>query len=165
MQATTKEQAIRMTRGRATNLTPTTQFPERQVVRDEESRLNISVIFTSVDGTKAALRAAGTLANRLGARITIVVPEVVPYHLPLNKPAVPQDWNERRFRVMAAESPVDTTVRFYLCRDREETLASNLKPHSLVVIGGKDRWWPTSESRLAGRLRRLGHEVIMAETE
>ena len=89
----------------------------------------------------------------------------MPYHLPLNKPAVLHDWNERRFRVLAAESPVETTVRFYFCRDRDETLASVLKPHSLVVLGGKKHWWPTSESRLAKRLRRLGHEVILTETE
>ena len=66
---------------------------------------------------------------------------------------------------MAAESAVDTTVRFYLCRDRDETLARVLRPHSLVVIGGKKRWWPTAESRMAKRLRKLGHEVVLAETE
>jgi hypothetical protein len=118
-----------------------------------------------VEGTLAALKTAGTLANRLGGRITLVVPEVVPFHLPLNKPAVLHDWNERRLRTLVEQSPVETTVRFYLCRDRDETLASILKPHSLVVIGGKKRWWPTSERRLAKQLRRLGHEVILTETE
>ena len=154
MQSTVKEQAIRMTRGR-TSLAPA----------QPKSLLNVSVIFTSVEGTMAALRSAGTLASRLGGHITLVVPEVVPYHLPLNKPAVLHDWNERRFRVLVAESPVDTTVRFYFCRDRDETLAGILKPHSLVIVGGKKRWWPTYESRLAKRLRRLGHEVILTETE
>jgi hypothetical protein len=142
-----------------------TYTPERPVNQESEPQLNISVIFTSVEATLAALRAAGTMANRLHATITMVVPEVVPYHLPLNKPAVVHDWNEKRFRVLAAQSPVDTIVRFYLCRDREETLGYVLKPHSLVVIGGKKHWWPTAESRLAKRLRCLGHEVILTETE
>jgi hypothetical protein len=130
-----------------------------------EAQLNVTVLFTSVDGTMAALRTAGTLASKLGGRITIVVPEIVPYHLPLNKPPVLHDWNEKRFRVLAAESSVETSVRFYLCRDEDEMLARKLKPHSLVVLGGQKHWWPTRASRLAGRLRKLGHEVILAETE
>lgn len=164
MQLTAKEQAIRMTRGRK-HLAPATRTPEWHVAGANEAKLNVTVLFTSVDGTMAALRSAGTLANKLGGRITIMVPEIVPYHLPLNKPPVVHDWNEKRFRVMAAESPVETSVRFYLCRDRDEMLARELKPHSLVVVGGKKHWWPTRESRLASRLRSLGHEVIMAETE
>ncbi len=131
----------------------------------EEPRLNVTVLFTSVEGTMAALRTAGTLASKLGGRITIIVPEVVPYHLPLNEPPVRHDWNEKRFRVLAAESAVETSVRFYLCRDENEMLAKTLGPHSLVVLGGKRHLWPTRESRLAKRLRSLGHEVILAETE
>ena len=163
MQTSAKE-AIRLTRSQAV-LTPATRTPDRQAAGEAEHQLNVTVLFTSVEGTIAALRTAGTLANRLHGRITLVVPEVVPYHLPLNKPAVLHDWNERRFRVLAEESPVQTTVRFYLCRDRDETIESVLNPHSLIVMGGKKRWWPTSESRLARRLRSLGHEVILTETE
>jgi hypothetical protein len=131
----------------------------------EAQPLNVTVLFTTVEGTMAALRTAGSLASKLGGRITIVVPEVVPYHLPLNKPPVLHEWNERRFRVLAAKSSVETSVRFYLCRDEDEMLAKKLKPHSLVILGGKKYWWPTRESRLAKRLRSLGHEVILAETE
>jgi len=117
-----------------------------------------------VNATLGALRAAGALASRLHARITLVVPEVVSYQLPLDKPPVQHDWNERRFHVLASKNSVETVVRFYLCRDRDETLARVLEPHSLIVIGGKKRWWPTAESRLAARLRNLGHEVILAGT-
>jgi len=163
MQVTATEQIITMRRTPSDAIP--TRVPQRQVAADAESGLNVSVVFTSVEATMAALRTAGALANRLGGHITLLIPEVVPYHLPLNKPAIPQDWNERRFRVLAAESPVQTAVRFYLCRDRDETLASILKPHSLVVIGGRKHWWPTAESRLAKRLRRIGHEVILTETE
>jgi len=164
MQITAKEQAIRMTRGRPTS-TPATWSPERQLSGAHKTQLNVTVLFTSVEGTMAALRTAGTLANKLGGRITIVVPEVVPYHLPLNKPPVVHEWNEKRFRVLAAGSPVETSVRFYLCRDQDEMLARELKPHSLLVLGAKKHWWPTRESRLARRLQSLGHEVIFTETE
>jgi hypothetical protein len=141
------------------------RHPENRAGEDAESRLNIVVVFTKVDSTLAALRKAGSLANSLGARITLVVPEVVSYQLPLNQPPVMHDWNRRRFRVLAENSPVETSVRFYLCRDRDETLAKMLKPHSLVVIGTKRRWWPTSEGRLAKKLQKAGLEIILVETE
>jgi hypothetical protein len=130
-----------------------------------ESRLNISVVFTSEPETLRALKTAASLAASLGGRITLVVPEVVSYQLPLNEPPVKQEWMEKRFSEFVSRTPVETAVRFYLCRDRDQTLARVLKPHSLVVIGGRSRWWPTPETRLARRLRRLGHEVILAETE
>ena len=129
------------------------------------SPLSINVVFTSVDATLAALKQAGTLAHRLAAHITLVVLQIVPYPLPLTSPPVLQDWNERRFRVMANHSSVETTIHLYLCCDRLQTLMSVLKPRSLVVIGGRQHWWPTHEKALARTLRRAGHEVIFTGTE
>jgi hypothetical protein len=137
------------------------------VPRPDESqhRLEIDVVFTSASPTIAALKNAGALAHRLSARITLIVPQIVPYPLPLESPPVLLDMSERRFREIATESPVETTVQIYLCRDRLETLKSVLAPHSLVVIGGRRRWWPTRERNLARQLRRAGHEVFFTETE
>jgi len=147
-------------------LAPAVGRPESPATEEAGSRLNISVVFTAIDSTLAALKQAGAMASSLGARITLVVPQVVPYPLPLNSPPVLLDFSERRFRVIAGASRVETQVRIYLCRDRLETLATVLKPHSLVVIGGRKRWWwPRPEKRLANRLRRDGHEVIFSETE
>lgn len=146
-------------------LAPAPGFPRPPAIVETESRLNVAVIFTSVQSTLAALKKAGALANRLSGRITLVVPQVVPYPLPLTSPPVLLDWNEKRFRVIAGQSPVETTVQIYLCRDRLETLTAVLSPRSLVVVGGPKRWWPTAEKRLARTLRRAGHEVILTETE
>jgi hypothetical protein len=139
--------------------------PDQQIAASRSSNLNIIVVFTSSEPTMGALRTAGTLATQLGARITIVVPQVISYQLPLDKPPVLQDWNQRHFQVIANGCPVETAVRFYLCRDSWQTLTKVLKSHSLIVLGGKKHWWPTAESRLARKLRRLGHEVIFTETE
>jgi hypothetical protein len=128
-------------------------------------RLNIAVVFTSVSSTLAALKEAGNLANSLGSRITLVVPQVVPYTLPLESPLVPLEFNENRFRVMASKSPVETSVRIYLCRDRFQTLTSVLNPGSILVLGGRKRWWPTKDEALARQLRRAGYEVLFKETE
>jgi len=146
-------------------VTPVVSHPIPPETGKSAARLNIDVIFTSVETTLAALRQAGSLAHKLGARITLVVPQVVPYPLPLTGPPVLLDWNERRFRVIAEGNSVETSVRLYLCRDRLETLKSVLGSHSLVVLGGRKRWWPTSEKALARKLRRAGHEVIFVEEE
>jgi hypothetical protein len=55
-------------------------------------------------------------------------------------------------------------VQIFLCRDRFETLAAVLKPGSIVVVGGRKRWWPTKDETLARQLRRAGYEVLFKET-
>ena len=129
-----------------------------------DSCLEIVVVFTSPEPTVHALKRAGALAARLNGRIVLLVPQVVPYPLPLETPPVLVEFNENRFRVMASESPVETNVQIFLCRDRFETLASVLKPGSIVVVGGQKRWWPTKEEILARQLRRAGYEVLFKET-
>jgi len=147
-------------------LTPHRRLPIQAAPVDaEEASLHITVVFTSVEATLEALREAGVLADRLGGQIDLVVTQVVPYPLPLSSPPVLLEWSERRFRVMAADSPVETKVRIYLCRDRLEALVAKLREHSVVVVGGRKRWWPTAETRLARALRKVGHEVIFKETE
>ena len=123
------------------------------------------MIFTSAESTLAALKEAGALASSLGARITLLVPQVVPFPRPLESPPVLIEFNERRFRILANQIAVETSVRIYLCRDGLETLTSVLSPGSIVVLGGRKRWWPTREKKLARRLRRAGHEVVFKETE
>jgi len=127
-----------------------------------EPKLNIAVVFTSVEQTLTALKKAGQIAKDLNASITLIVPQVVPYPLPLTSPPVLLAFNERRFRVIAGEGRVQTTVRIYLCRDRVEMLQSVLAPRSIVVIGMHRSWWLSGENRLVRRLRRAGHELIAA---
>ena len=112
------------------------------------------------------MKSAGDLAGSLGCRITLVVPQIVPYPLPLEQAPVSSSWSKRRFEAVARESPVETSVRVYLCRDRVTTLKAVLKPHSIVFIGGRKRWWwPTPDERLAKALRRAGHEAIFLGAE
>ena len=147
------------------SLRPATGHPAQPTQVDSDQQLNIAVVFTSVESTLAALKEAGDLASSLGARIKLVVPQVVPQPLPLDTPPVLVEFNENRFRVMASESPVETSVQIYLCRDRFETLTGALKPGSIVVVGGRKRWWPTKDETLARQLRRAGYEVLFKETK
>ena len=137
----------------------------RPRVQETPAPLNVFVLFTSVEATLAALKQAGRLAAELGGRIMLMELQVVPYPLPLTRPPVAMDWNERRLRLIAGESRVETIVHVYLCRDGRQTLENVLGPHSLVVLGGRKRWLPTREQRLARGLRQQGHEVILIETE
>src|SRR6185295_14617160 len=75
-------------------LAPSTGQPERPSTTETEQKLSIAVIFTSVECTLAALKEAGILATSLGARITLLVPQVVPYPLPLASPPVLLEFNE-----------------------------------------------------------------------
>ena len=137
----------------------------RPAGHEADRKLDIAVVFTSVESTLAALKDAGHLAHSLGARIILVVPQEVPFPAPLESPPVLVEFNENRFRAIASESPVETSVQIYLCRDRLETLLWALQPGSIVVLGGKKRWWPTKDERLARQLRRAGYEVLFKETE
>jgi hypothetical protein len=139
--------------------------PGRLEPPEAETRLNVNVVFTSVGATLAALRRAAEIAGPLAVRIVLLVPQVSPYPLPLRNRPVLVDWNKRRFHVIAKQRKVETRVQLYRCHDRMRALCAVLKPHSLVVLGGGNRWWPTWESRLARALRRAGHEVIFAEAK
>lgn len=130
-----------------------------------DSQLDINVLFTTVRETIHALCRAAEMSISLGARITLLVPQVVPYPYPLSSPPVLLEFNERRFRTIAEASAVETRVRIYLCRDRDQLLEHVLSARSVVVLGRRKHWWPTAEYFLARRLRAAGHEVILTETE
>jgi hypothetical protein len=130
-----------------------------------DSPMEVTVIFTDPETTRNALKTAALLAGGLNARVRLVVPQVVPYALPLNEPPIPTGFTEQRICLLVADLGVDTEVDICLCRNKRESLLCALRPHSVTVVGGRRRWWPTWEKRLAKQLRRSGHEVIFTETE
>jgi hypothetical protein len=133
------------------------------VVVPPDSQPEVVVLHTSVKGTLQALKTAGCIAQGLAAPIRLLVPQIVPYPLPLESPAISKDFTERRMRTVASEAAVETRIDIRLCRDSRVLLESALKPRSLVVLSGRRSWWPTSESRLAQRLKHLGHQVVYAD--
>jgi hypothetical protein len=127
-----------------------------------ECCLEVVVLHTDTKGTLEALKAAANLAQGLTARIRLVVPQVVPYPLPVNAPDVPAAFTCRRFHALVSGARIDTYVDIRLGREKREILESALRPHSMVVLGGRRGWWPSRESRLAYRLERMGHHVVFA---
>jgi hypothetical protein len=130
------------------------------------SELEVVVVYNSVKQTLAALETAGSLAHGLGARIRMVVPQIVPFPAPLDQPLVEPSFAERKFRTIAGASAVETTVNICLCREREAGVLQSVKPRSIVVLGAAKHWWRSRRERsLARMLRSRGHQVILAESE
>jgi len=142
---------------------PRTWF-ETQAVESREG-LALTVAFTSERATAAALRHAAQLADGLGARLKVIVPQVVPYGRDLNDPDVLPEVTAKRALESIRESGVDADVNVVLCRDRAEGLHSALGPEGLVLIGGSGHWWSFSEKRLIHKLADLGHKVLFVERE
>jgi hypothetical protein len=138
------------------------------VAQTEDGRqLEVNVIFTTAQGTLAALKAAQELAHELNAQTVLRVPQVVPLQFSFSSPPVSIAFIERRAYAMAKESQkdVDISVQVYLCADKRKCLLSVLKPHSLVLVGGRRRWWPAPEQNLAKVLQASGHRVIFVNGE
>ncbi len=133
----------------------------------DDRKLEINVIFSTTQGTMAALRTAQELALRLDARILLLVPQVVPLHFPLSSPPVSPAFIEQRACGMAMECREDAeiSVQVYLCGDKRQCLLKVLRTGSLVLIGGGKRWWPTREQKLAEFLRANGQQVIFVNGE
>jgi hypothetical protein len=128
-------------------------------------QLEVNVVYTRLPGAAETLHAASGLARGLGARVTVHVPQVIPYPLELKAPPVSVHFAEQQLLALAGEQPVETSIQMYLCRDLTQTIRRVLKPVSVVVIGGRKRWWPTPEQRLAAILRRDGHHVILTHAD
>src|SRR5579859_3418209 len=132
-----------------------------------ERKLEVNVIFSTIQGTQAALKAAQELAHDLNARTLLLVPQVVPRQFPISSPPVSIAFTERRAIALASASQkdMDISVQVFLCGDKRQCLLKVLKPKSLVLIGGKKRWWPAAEQKLANALRARGHRVIFVKGE
>ena len=127
------------------------------------SQLRVNVIATGEKGTIAALRTAASMAVNLGAQITLIGTEVVPWQLPLERPSVPVAFLERKLYRLVYQAGIleeEIRIQLYLCRDHRETLRRVLRAHSLVVMGVQNRWWLRRERNLEKFLASLGHQVI-----
>lgn len=124
--------------------------------------LEVNLIYTRIPTAATSLQVACGLARDLCARVTVHVAQVIPYPLELKSPQVPVHFAEQQLLAMAGEQPVETNIQIYLCRDLTETIRQVLKPDSVVIVGGRKRWWPTRENKLAAALRRDGHRVILS---
>ncbi len=124
--------------------------------------MEVVVLHTTIPETLQALKTAARLAHGLSARIRLLVLEVVPYPLPIDRPNVPLSFTRRRFHTLAGNASIETTVDIHLVRDPDKSIESALEPHSVIVMGAHRTWLPNAHTRVAKRLERLGHQVVYA---
>jgi len=138
------------------------ETPAPSGIWGHEAELEVNVIFTSWLGTGAALKVASIWARCLGGRIVLWYPQVVSRQLALTAPQVPASFTEERVKSLAVTWAADTeiAVRVCLCRDAQECLLSALASESIVLLGGRPRWWRTREQKLAAFLKSAGHRVL-----
>jgi hypothetical protein len=96
--------------------------------------LEINVVFTTADSTRQAMNTAARLAADLGARIRLIVPQIVPYPVSLDNPPVASEFSQEKFRSIAADVGVETQVDIRYCRDRWQMLKETLEPGAIVVM-------------------------------
>ena len=116
--------------------------------------LEINVVFTSADSTRQAMNTAARLAADLGVRVRLIVPQVVPYPIPLDNPPVPDEFSAEKFRQIAADAGVEAEVDIRYCRDRTVMLKETLKPGAIVVM---------ADNRLASKLRSNRNHVLLCK--
>jgi hypothetical protein len=126
--------------------------------------LEVVVLHTDIRETLEALKAAANLAQGLAARIRLLVPQIVPASMPMDRPELPLGHAWRRFQTLASGTKIKTYVDIRRGRDKNEILESVLKPGSVVVLGGKRPRWPGKVGFLAHRLEKMGHHVVFAGT-
>jgi hypothetical protein len=119
-------------------------------------------LFTDMSETAAALQSAAKLSTDLSARIVLLVPLTVPHPLPLERPPVSLEFICRRIRELAAGVTTEIDAYVYLSRDPQQAIMDVLSPASLIVLGSRHRWIFERSRRIARKLRRRGHRVVLA---
>jgi hypothetical protein len=126
-------------------------------------RLQLQVIATTEEGTRAALAEARHLSAHLNpARIVVLVPRMISNLTPPEGPGEDALITEQ-YRDLVSESGVPATVRLCVCRQLAEAVRWMVSRHAVIVVGGRRCWWrPTHAQQIARYLKKKGHRVVFA---
>lgn len=117
----------------------------------------VSVVATTVDGTRAALAAAKPIAKQSGAPVLLLISKK-----PDSRGA---NWLVARYEEVARDVGQPVRVRVGVSSSRVAAVTTLTPTDGTIIIGGPARWWwPTEEERMAARLRRLGRRVVFVES-
>ena len=125
----------------------------------------VYVIFTAIDDTVAAVRVADDLAKAMTVPLTLVHFRNVPFQLPVDAPDGISPVETDAFVARLQAEGFDVRVRVYLCREERRTISLAFRRHSLVVLAGRRRWWPTLAERWRRWLESAGHFVVFVDLE
>ena len=120
-------------------------------------------VFRTPEETTAALEFAATLSEGLNWSVRLVDVQAVPFHCTLELPPINREFSESRLQALAAAVDVPVRADLVYARAWDEGFDRLLRPESLVVLATRKRFWKTAEERLAARLTRQGHHLILVE--
>ena len=120
----------------------------------------VSVVYTTVDDTLRAARVGARLADAMGVPLHLVHFRSLPAQEDVSAPAGISPLETEEFVSRLRERGITASVGVYLGRDDARSIPWAIKPHSLVVVGGRRRWWPTRVGRLRRALEAAGHFVV-----
>ena len=129
--------------------------------KNHAGELRVFVPHTARELTRPCLRAVSALTSSLGARVTLLAVQIVPFPLPLDRPDVAPQFVERELAALAREIEAPVDVQVMIARDLDTGMRRGLAPGSLVVVGAKKRRWPNAEVKLARSLVRAGYSVAV----
>jgi hypothetical protein len=135
--------------------------PRREPAPPAQQR--VYVLFTGLEETLGAIRVAKRLAAALAGRVTVVHFRQLDFGMPLEAPAGVSPAETDLFRDRLEAEDCDADVSVCLCRDARRALPTAIDQHSLVVIGGRHRWWPTPADRWRRTLEAAGHLVVFVD--
>ena len=126
----------------------------------------IGVVATTINGTKAALLAAQREARAYGARIVLLVPRVDAPAPPAERFVDTSNWLVARFEKVARDVGQPVQVRVVTASTAAKGAELLSPANGILFVGGPIRWlWPSSEQRMAARLRRSGRQVVFVGCE
>ncbi|HZR22160.1 MAG TPA: outer membrane beta-barrel protein [Vicinamibacterales bacterium] len=121
----------------------------------------VHVLATTFEATRSALETAVPLARGAGARLLVLVPQVMPYPVDLEQPVQSSTFVARRYREVVEELGGEAAIRVCVCR-RPGDIVQILPERAVVVVGAQPLGWlPNMTHRLARRISALGHHVVL----
>lgn len=126
----------------------------------------INVLATTDQGTLAALQTTAAIARQRRLRIVLLVPDIVPFGIPINGSGHDRAALTVSYRDLAARVGADASVRTCPCRDARHVSSRLLLPQARIVLGGRrGRWHRSPEEQLAVELALEGHHVTFVDVD
>jgi hypothetical protein len=119
----------------------------------------IHVVATTMDGTRAALRAAASMAASRHARVVLLIPRSS--GAGLDTPPLFINRLVDRFDELSKALGQPVQIRVCLAPSPAAAARQMTPADATVVLGGRtSMFWPGTEERLAASLRRTGRAVV-----
>ena len=120
----------------------------------------ITVLFTDLQSTAPAVAVARELGRAVGGEVTVMTVQTSAPQLSDREATASIEDESEQLRRQLRAAGADVRFRVVVSSKTSEALRLMIPRHSLVVMGGRPRWWPTSASRLRRRLEAQGHCVL-----